>query len=66
MPCFRDVGCTNTSNADSNTSNADSVRNCCVQEGVLSVQLSGRKADRCQLCYGMLKIMYKKHKFVEY
>ena len=54
VSCSRDVDC-------SNTSNADSVRNCCVQEGALSYQPTDFP---CQLCYGMLNIMYTKCRYI--
>ena len=55
--CSRDTGCVNTFNEDS-------VRDCCVQEDVLSVIPAGDEV--CRLCYGMLNIMYKKCRFVIY
>ena len=52
--CSRDIGC-------ENSFNEDSVRDCCVQEGVQSVIPAGDEV--CRLCYGMLNIICKKCRF---
>ena len=49
--CSRDIEC-------GNTFNEDSVRDCCVREGVLSHMIEGEEV--CLLCYGMLNITCKK------
>ena len=58
--CSRDVGC-------NNTVDGDSVRDCCLQESILSFQqrVVDIADENCQLCYGMLMFMYKKFGFVE-
>ena len=43
--CSRELDCRNTFNEES-------VRDCCVQEGVLSFQ-PGVGSEICRLCYGM-------------
>ena len=53
--CSRDIYCVNIFNEDS-------VRDCCVQEGVLSRIIEGE--EFCLLCYGMLNITCKKCRFV--
>ena len=53
--CSRDIGC-------ENTFNEDSVRDCCVQEGVLGCINEGD--EFCRLCYRMLNITCKKCRFV--
>ena len=53
--CSRDTDC-------DNMFIEDSVRDCCVQEGVLSYVPQGDEV--CRLCYGMLNIIYKKCRFV--
>ena len=53
--CSRDIYCYNMFDVDS-------VRECCVQEGILRHMIEGD--ELCQLCYGMLNITCKKCRFV--
>ena len=45
-----------------NSSYEDSVRDSCMQEGTLTYRLG--MGERCERCYGMLNIIYKKCRFV--